>query len=198
MCYNVSMRTNNDHDGHEQGGVLYNDKTVWFYGDITVQSASNFAAAMEQADRKPGRITVNICSNGGWVEGGLAMHDAITCAKNEVVTIGSGAVYSSAILPFEAGDIRLLYPSARIFFHDMSISMGGVTAKSAIIALKETEALYTLYCDIVAKRTGLSYKEVHKFCQDETYIDADVALLHRLIDDIIIPQPKFKVRIKKK
>ncbi len=190
-------RVNSHDDNLEQGGVLYNDKILWFYGDITVQSASNFAAAMEQADLKPGRITVNICSNGGWVEGGLAMHDAIICAKNEVVTIGSGAVYSSAILPFEAGDIRVLYPSARIFFHDMSISMGGVTARSATIALKETEELYALYCDIVAKRCGSTRKHVSDWCQDETYINAEKALHHHLADDIIQPRAKFKEKKKK-
>ncbi len=186
------MQRKHDHDGHEQSGVLYNNKTVWFYGDINVQSAASFAAAIDEADRKPGDITVNICSNGGWVEGGMAMHDAVACARNKVTTIGTGAVYSSAVLPFEAGASRILMPSARLFLHDMSISMGGVTARSASTALKETEELYDLYCDIIAQRCGMNRKNVSNFCQDETYFNAQKALQYRLIDGIMGPQPKGK------
>jgi ATP-dependent Clp protease protease subunit len=190
--------TNNNDDAPEGGRVLLNNKTIWFFGEINVMSTGNFIAALEEADRKAGRIVVNICSGGGWVEGGLAMYDAITCARNQVITVGSGAIYSSAILPFQAGDHRVLYPNARLFFHDMSVTMGSVTAKSALTALKEVDVLYSQYCDLVSKRSKLSPKDISAFCQEETYMVADRALALNLIDEVVSPVIKVPKKSRRK
>ncbi len=180
-------RKADEHDDSEAGRVLLNNKTIWFFGEISVQSTGNFIAALEEADQKKGDIVINICSGGGWVEGGFAMYDAISCAKNRTVTVGTGAIYSSAILPFQAGDTRVLYPNARLFFHDISITMGSVTAKSAAAALKETEVLYDLYCRTVADRSGLSKEKISKFCQEESYLTAGNCEAFNLVDTILMP-----------
>jgi ATP-dependent protease ClpP protease subunit len=179
----------NEVEAHEQddeaGEVLKVHKTLFIFGEINPMSVGHFMAAFKDADSKPGRINVYICSNGGWVEGGLVMHDIIRSSINQVFTFACGAVYSSAVLPFEAGDNRFIFPSSMLFFHDMSVSIPESHRKTITSVNKQTDFLYDLYCEYIADRAKIAPKQIDKLCMEETYLNSKECLDFNLVDTVI-------------
>jgi ATP-dependent protease ClpP protease subunit len=186
------MKTkNNDHeectehcDHEHEGDVLSINKAIYVIGEINPSTVGNFLVGLEQADALPGLITVNICSMGGWVEGGFAMYDAIKATQNPVLTVGHGAVYSCAILPFQAGDYREMQRNSRMFFHPMSLSLGQSNLKSMNIVANETKKLYDLYCEVVSKSSGMKPAKVAGLCESETYLSSNECLKMGLCDHV--------------
>src|SRR5271170_2687476 len=140
----------------EEGHSLLQGKNLFLFGEITPDSTGQFIADFKQADSSPGAITINICCPGGWVEGGMCMYDMIRASNNQVVTVGCGAVYSAAVLPFEAGDVRIMYKSARMLLHDMSMNLGEIKLDAIKNVAKETGRIYDLSLQYLAKRSGTS------------------------------------------
>lgn len=193
----------------EEGKVLADNKDILFFGEISPQAVGGFSQALEIADRTPGFIRITICSMGGWVEGGFHMYDLIQNTKNPVVTIAGGAVYSAAIMPFEAGDYRFMYQNARMFFHPMFINAGSDRVSTLHSAVLETNKMAGIYCRCAAGRSGkiLTPDDVQKLCERETYLSSNECLKLKLCDGIItanrnkIKDPKMveflrKARIK--
>ncbi len=167
--------------------VLFINKDIYILGEITPNSAGEFLAALNMADQGDGEINVYICSMGGWCEGGLAMYDAIKSTRHPVKTIATGAVYSSAILPYIAGDLRLVQKSAKIFLHEISVSVSHELNPATLeSATKETRILVDMFSAYISSACKLSKHEVTNMCKAETYISAEEAvqmgLAHQLID----------------
>lgn len=191
-------------EADDSGKILLQNKSIYLFGEITPNSTGNFIAALKEIDSKPGVITVNICSAGGWVEGGMVMYDVIKSSKNKVITVGCGAVYSSAIMPFEAGDFRVMYKSSRLFFHDMSLNIGDAGFRTVRAAVNETSKLYALYCQYISERASMAPERVSELCRRESYISSEDCLTMGLVDKVIGPNDskfeaaKSKVKSKKK
>jgi ATP-dependent Clp protease, protease subunit len=178
-----------DHDEEEpsRGQVLSNGKKMYIFGEINPDITGSFIVNFKNADssKEGGPIIIHVCSSGGWVEGGLCMYDMIKSAQNQVITVGCGAVYSAAVLPFEAGDVRLMYKSARLLLHDMSMNLGEIKLNAIKNVAKETGRVYDLSLAYLAKRTGLKYKELHDLCQNDTFLNASECVKYGLVDKII-------------
>lgn len=188
----VEKANHEEHDDDDGfGKVIRVNKQLFIFGEINANSVGHFMAMFKEADSTPGYITVNVCSMGGWVEGGLTMWDVIKSSQNEVYTVACGAVYSSAILPFEAGDVRLIYNSSRLFFHDMSVSIPEGTRKTIESITYETNRLYDMYCGYVAERSKLQPKNINQLCVEEKYLDAKECKELGLAD-IVIPYTEKK------
>lgn len=69
-------------------------------------------------ERKP--ILLYISSNGGDVDAGFSLIDAIICSKTPVYTINLARAYSMGFLIYIAGHKRYSYPNARFLLHDGS------------------------------------------------------------------------------
>lgn len=176
-----------DHDDHDEhfARVVSLDKTIFLFGEINPDSACAFLSALAAVDSTPGVVTVNVCSGGGWVEGGFLMYDAIRSTKNLVQTVASGAVYSAAVLPFMAGDLRLSYPSSAFLLHPMSLEVGGGTLGVVRSAVVETARMHKMYCDYISARSKMTSEAVALFCNRDTYLTAADAhakgMVHKLI-----------------
>jgi ATP-dependent Clp protease, protease subunit len=186
-------------DAPEQGQVIAVPKNIFIFGEINQSTVGNFLVAFRQADSKPGPITIHICSMGGWVEGGFAILDVIKSSKNLVTTVASGAIYSIAALIFSAGDSRIIYPSARMFFHPISFNSGHVNLNQVKVIAAETQRLSDLYCEFIANRSGLPLNMVQEMCNNETYLSAEECLANNLADGIIrYNKNKFDGQVKEK
>lgn len=69
-------------------------------------------------ERKP--ILLYISSNGGEVDAGFSLIDAIICSKTPVYTINMARAYSMGFLIYLAGHKRFAYPNSRFLLHDGS------------------------------------------------------------------------------
>lgn len=159
-------------------------RTLVIAGDITVESTQDFLEDFAKLDAKDGPIEVRIVSNGGDLNCGMALYDAMQAAKNEVTTVGLGFVESAAVLVLQGGHKRLLSENAVLFLHETSLtSDAGLTQlKKAVI---ETERLHKLYCELIARRSGQYVETVQAMCKEETYVPAQLAQKHNFIDAIL-------------
>ena len=187
----------NEHSEMDDAKVFLNKKVVYFGGNVTQTSSLNFIAALREADSKPGMITVVMTSDGGWVEGGMTMHDAVRSVRNEVLMVGAGAVHSAAVLPFEAGDYRMMYPSTRMLLHDFSMNIHDSTLTNLETFHNELKDLFKIYCAYVSQRSNLTEEHVKGLMKKETYLSATTAKELNLIDAIIPPFPKGQTIAKK-
>jgi ATP-dependent Clp protease, protease subunit len=169
----------------EKGKTILDDKTLFLFGEITPDSTGSFIANFKQADSKPGIIFLNISCSGGWVEGGMCMYDLIKASKNQVITIGCGAIYSAAVLPFSAGDVRIMYKSTRMLLHDMSMHLGEIKLDAIKNVAKETGRIYDLSLEYLSKRSGMPVSKLNELCQNDTFLSADECKKMGLVDEVV-------------
>ncbi len=183
-----------DHDYCEgyEGQVLQMNRQLYLFGTIDPNSVGNFLMGLSQLDMSPGTITINICSGGGWVNGGLAMYDAIRSTKNVVKTVACGAVFSSAVLPFVAGDIRVAQPSSAFLFHQLSLELSEAPLSAVRAVTAETSRLFKTYCDYVAEASKLTSEAVGLMCSREVYLPAADAVTRGIVH-ALVPYTKKKV-----
>jgi ATP-dependent protease ClpP protease subunit len=156
-------------NGKKQNKVLY------FSGEINPKSASEFLSSLMQMDSEDGLNTVFLFSGGGELKSGFLMYDAIKCCKNQVVTVAAGEVASAAVLPFVAGDARLVLPSASMFLHEtISIFQQDVAVKHG--ELKKVSVAgkdaFEFYCKTLSKETKVPWKTIANLCIGETTLNA--------------------------
>lgn len=171
-------------------------------GDIDGQVVEKFLEQFTILDAEDGPIKVIICSDGGWVAGGIAIYEAIRTARNHVTTVGMGTVGSIAVLCLQAGDKRVLTENTVVFLHEISVHFeGDVTSARGVVA--ETERLFKQYCDLVARESNVDANFISGLCKAETHLTATEALGAGLIDEVLStedveqPQPKKKKGKKK-
>lgn len=103
-------------------------RKIWLHDEIDIETVSGaihniYQYNREDADlpvegRKP--ILLYIASNGGSVDAGFALIDAIQTSKTPVYTINTGYWYSMGFLIGLAGKKRFAMPNATFLMHDGS------------------------------------------------------------------------------
>lgn len=187
-----------DHDhGEPEGKLLLNSRFIYLIGEITYNLTGDFIAALNHLDEKEGDIHVIIASDGGWADGGFAMYDAIRSTSNKVITEACGSVGSAAVLPFLAGDIRLMNKNARMFLHQPNVTLGAGVPAGALEGISlEMNKLFNSYLDLMKDNSFLKKAECKKLCDDESYLSAKECLDMGFSDATIMPN-KRKRTIKK-
>lgn len=107
-----------------------------------------------------------------------------------------GAVYSSAVLPFQAGDVRVMQKSARLFLHNISISIGEANLNTVHSVANETTRVHNAYCDLVSERSSLTPAKIAKLMEEESYLSADECLDLGLCD-LVLDYNTEKIQEKK-
>lgn len=133
-------------------------------------------------ERQP--ILVYVSSNGGYIDDGFELVDAIRASKTPVYTINVGYAYSMAFLIMLAGHKRFSMPSAKFLLHDGSNFAWGSSAKirDQMEFQKRAEDRIREY---VTSRTNITTKEYNAKYRMEWYMFADEAKSKGVIDAII-------------
>jgi len=137
--------------------------------------------------KKVKRIKIYLTSPGGDVFAGLAIAGFLSNLSVPVQIRAYGLVASAAVLVLVAGDERLIDRNALVMVHELAVlkfySYENVTEKE-----KELEVLKTIQDKIVsfvAERTKTSPEELRKLCKEETWFDAQKALVYGFADRLI-------------
>jgi ATP-dependent Clp protease protease subunit len=184
--------------------VDFETRSIFLNGDIDDKMARKFQAALKVLERVdpnplglgpvkgqvPG-ITIYLNSAGGEEGAGFAMYDAIRNCERSVTIIGTGNVMSMATLIFQAGDARMLTPTARLLIHNGTFGgFGDTTQQNHIIDYaKEMKAVSKVYAGLIAERSGLPVKKVLDWCRGDKFFSAVEAVEYNLAD-FIIPYKK--------
>ena len=170
----------------EQEALILKDRNIYMFGEIEMPLISMFISDFQRLDKSSGDINLHICSLGGWADGGFALYDVIKNSKNLVTCYAHGAVYSAAVLPFLAGDRRVMYQSSRLLLHPVKIGMSGEENLMSLSAVsKNMKDIAELYFRYVAANSGLTFKEVEKMCETETFLTSKECKQMGLCDKII-------------
>ncbi len=157
-------------------------------GLISNKCVRRFAEELFEAAQEPDAIiTVVINSPGGVEHCGRAIAGMIRSARNcgqKIDTLGYGAVHSSAVLIFAAGECRRLSKFASIMVHESSDAVKGSASAIKKFA-KQMERDEHFWCDCLGELTGTDSKIWMKLHFDETYLQPQQALELNLATELI-------------
>lgn len=136
------------------------------------------------------KIIVNINSLGGFVDDGLAIHDALAAHDAEIETHVTGMTASAATIIAQAGDKRFMSDNALYLIHKAwGLTIGN--AMDMLAAAEDLEAIDGRITNIYMKRSGKTQDEVNELMNANAgagkWIDADEALEAGLIDEAFEP-----------
>src|SRR5690606_1340425 len=117
---------------------------------------------------------------------GFALIDAIEQLKIPVDIVASGTCMSMGTHILQAGDRRYATPNTRIMIHPMSTGYFG-NLDEGKVEMRESKQLEKSAMEQMAKRVGMSVKELKRFQGRIRYMSPDEAKKHNFIDGIRRP-----------
>ena len=167
-------------------------RKIWLHDEIDIETVSGAIHNIYQYNREDADLSVEerkpillyIASNGGSVDAGFALIDAIQTSKTPVYTINTGYWYSMGFLLGLAGKRRFAMPNATFLMHDGSnfIWTSGSKAQDQADFNRRVEARVKQY---ILDHSTLTSKEYDKKQRVEWYLFADEAKEKGFIDQII-------------
>jgi len=166
---------------------LFKSRTVLVFGEISQTLAREVCAQLlALATDSDAPITVFVCSPGGHVESGDAIHDMIRFVKAPVTIIGTGWVASAGAHIYLAvpREQRLCLPNTRFLLHQPS---GGLTGQAADIDIEAREILKMRerLNRVISEQTGQSLERVEKDTDRNFWMSADEARAYGVVGRII-------------
>lgn len=178
---------NNTHLQKAVGERLFNSRIVIINGKITQDLVGNVSGkllALASASDDP--ITLFIHSQGGHVDSGHAIYDAIRFIDARVRTVGNGWVASAGALIYVSvpPEDRYCLPNTRFLLHQPS---GGVKGSGSDIAIEAEEIVKTRerLNKIFADATGQPLEKIQKDTQRNFWLTAREAKEYGLAGSIV-------------
>ena len=167
-------------------------RTIYLHGEINEEAARKFMVALSALDEVGGPIKVSLSSCGGEMDAGLAIYDAVRATENPVVIIGTGRVRSMASIVLQAGDERLLTPTAFMMLHDGHIVIaeaGALQYRDARRIGSEIRTMDKLCDTLVRQRSGLSSATLRRLNRTEKELSSAEAVSLGLADAVAEARP---------
>jgi len=177
-------------------GVSLRERRLFLVGDVDEELFKAFITAFSVMDTFEAPIYITFHSNGGSMEIGMAIYDAIRTARNHVTMDVAGAASSIGALILQAADTRRMMPESRIMIHQGKLFISGENQFQAHEMLEHAEDLKEnneRYYNVLANSSKgkMSHSDVVKACKKDTYYDAQQAIDLGLVDEIV-PYTKKK------
>ena len=163
------------------------DRTLTVFGQITNEMANDFIRKMRCLVKESDEpITVLINSQGGEVQAGLSMYDAIVGAGVTVNTVCTGMAFSMGAVLMVVGNKRLMLPHSKYMLHE-PLAMGEQVASASTISERAKSILEVkeLLNQIIAKYAKKTLKEINKVTSKDTYFTAEEAVEFGLADNVV-------------
>lgn len=155
---------------------------IYLTGDVNEELAVKFFDFYTKID-SPTDLVVHICSPGGDVDIGFAIHDMLRSWPWHVTTVGYGVVGSMAVTIFAAGTERLMAPNTNVLIHPVSSKIDGTIKEISAY----TEAVVRSHKNMVkaiAERTT-DPEFIASAAEKETFITPQKAMEIGLVTGII-------------
>lgn len=174
----------------------FRSRTVMVFGGINDKSAADVARrliALDAESQEP--IDMIVCSPGGHLESGDAVHDMIRFISAPVNMIGTGWVGSAATHLYLAvpRERRVCTPNTRFLIHQPSGGAGGQATDIAIHAQEIIKARERI-ARTIARETGRPMDQVLVDIERDRWLSAEEAIAYGLVGRIV----ENKADLKKK
>lgn len=172
-------------------GVDHVRRRIYLFNDVDESSMFRTVVGLHLMDTQPGDIQIHLNSNGGMINVGFALFDAIKDTKNKVVIIGSGAIFSMASILMQAGDVRLLTPNSRMMIHTGTSGVPEDHDTDRVITYgEELRAGREHLIDILVERSKSPRRVIRRLMLRESWFSPTEAVDLGLVDGILSPSPK--------
>lgn len=167
--------------------LMSDHRQIFITGEINENSAMDFFKQIlflnEEDNRKP--ISVFINSQGGVIDHGLLVYDAMIGSKAPIRTFCTGCAYSMGAVLFACGKERYMLPHSKLMLHEPLLGgrIGGNASslKSISDSLLETKAMINR---LLAFHTGKTEEEMDRMTSFDHYFTAKEAVEMGLADGI--------------
>lgn len=168
-------------------------RTVMLFGKIDDKLAQlTCRRLLSLAGESERPITLLICSPGGHVEAGDAIHDIIRFVAAPVYMLGTGWVGSAATHIFLAAprERRLCLPNTRFLIHQPA---GGTGGQATDIAIQAEQIIRTRarIARVIATQTGQPLDKVAQDIERDLWMDVDEATAYGIISRVVATQAEL-------
>lgn len=169
--------------------ALLGMRKLTIHGEISMELAQDFVDAllcmMDVDMHQPIQVFIN--SEGGNIDAGMLIYDAIQSCPAPVKIYCTGYAYSMAAVLLASGQHgRYILPHSRVMIHEPAIGAGiGCNSQSlqtiSDALLKTKHGMEVL----LAKHTGKTPEEIAEATHEDHYFTADEAVAFGLVDEVV-------------
>lgn len=169
-------------------------KTMTLIGDVDDDMFENCVKNLHILNKTNGKIDILLNTDGGSLNAGRGIYDAIKFSSNVIRIITFGSVASCGTLILMAGDSRVMLPNSKIMMHSGSEGLGQDHPRNidrAYANLRDDEDfLESVYLERLNekqrkdKKKLLTSKTVRDLITWDTYLSPEQALKMGLITSI--------------
>lgn len=182
--------------GMSSGSVRVAENTIFFYADVTEQSALDLNQALYEVDAKlkntanflgpefTPHIKLRINSYGGSLFAGLAILDTIRSLKSEVHTYVDGAAASAATIISIAGTKRFIGKNSMMLIHQLSTGNYGKYSELED-DMENNKRLMKMIKDIYKQYTKVPMKNIDEILKHDLWFDSAKCLEFGLVDKVL-------------
>lgn len=167
---------------------LLTKRIIFIEGEITqdtaVETCKSLLFLVAENHNFPVDIIIN--SNGGAVDAGLLILDAMEGSGLEIHTWCLSRAFSMAALIFSAGSKRYILKYAELMLHQPLVSATRIEGNVSIIKAVSDSLISTskIINTILSRYTGKSLEEIESVTRTDTYFNAVEAISFGLADEI--------------
>lgn len=166
---------------------LLGKRCVSISGEINEESAVDFTDKILDLNLESNEpITVLINSNGGEINSGLLMYDAIVGSKAPIRMICRGKAYSMGAVLFACAKERYMLPNSELMLHQPmlggKVSGNASSIKSISDSMLETKKKIN---KLLSKHTKKTEEEIDEATSFDHYFSPEESIEFNLCDEII-------------
>lgn len=192
----IFITPNNFTQGGQGGNVRVSENTIFFYADVTEQSALELNQALYELDSKlkntgnflgsdfKPHIKLRINSYGGSLFAGLAILDVIRNLKSDVHTYIDGAAASAATIISIAGSQRFIGKNSMMLIHQLSTGNYGKYSELED-DMENNKRLMKMIKDIYKQYTKVPMKNIDEILKHDLWFDSAKCLEFGLVDKVL-------------
>ena len=167
---------------------LLTKRIIFIEGEITQDTAVETCKSLLflAAENHNFPVDIIINSNGGAVDAGLLILDAMEGSGLEIHTWCLSRAFSMAALIFSAGSKRYILKHAELMLHQPLVSATRIEGNVSIIKAVSDSLISTskIINTILSRYTGKSLEEIESVTRTNTYFNAVEAISFGLADEI--------------
>jgi ATP-dependent protease ClpP protease subunit len=188
----MARAVRDDIDRFGEYGIYVPSRTLVFFADVDLESAREFVRnlhVLDSASDAPIRILFR--TDGGSVDDGLAMYDAVTACRSKVTIECLGAVQSIGAIILQAADRRVAHSHCTIMIHDGTNAMPDTPMRESFRAVRHDERVNKRVDEILVERIrekvpSYSYTTHVNQSLRGLYLTAEEALAKGLLDEVLV------------
>lgn len=186
-------------------GLDYDSEIIYLMEDINKEEATTFIKNINTLQRKKNcdTILIQMMTNGGCWDSGMAIYSAIKACPSQVVILGCGYLYSMGSVILQAADKRALHREAKIMIHDGDFSFEGTTKQAETEFIELADSKKKMREIFLEKMKESEYFEKNKEAtilkwlndqmnkKEEVYLNAENSIKYGFIDCIFGDNDKY-------